>query len=298
MNFLRLFSAPVDGEIIGFIQCRNELLRLPWLLGYYRKLGVETFVITDNASTDGTTEFLVAQPDVRLYVTDESYRSGTLMWQHHMLQRHGMGKWCLVIDCDEILVYPGVAEHGLKDLCLYLEQEKAGAFVAPIVDCYSDKPIAHTDYHAGDSFIEKCPYFDGIRYTFPPAQACPWFRAFGGVRQRVFFPHTTGPLLVKVPLVKWTDEKRYLCSTHLLTDTPLTSFSGALLHFKFFHPFQKTVEFAVREANHWDHSAEYRAYEKVLGENPSLCLYADISRRYESPESLKILGLCQEKAPW
>lgn len=298
MNVLRLFSESVDGQIIGFIQCRNEILRLPWLLSYYRKLGVDVFVITDNASTDGTTEFLVSQKDVRLYVTEELYREGTLKWQHHMLEKHGSGKWCLVVDCDEILVYPGVDGYGLRDLCLYLDYEGAGAFVAPIVDCYSDKPIASTKYKAGNSFIDRCPYFDETKYRFLPAQVCPWFRAFGGVRQRVFFPHTTGPLLVKVPLVKWTSEKRYFCSTHLLTDTPLSPFSGALLHFKFFHTFHKMVEFAVREANHWDHSAEYRAYEKVLHHDPALCLYGTMSRRYESPESLESLGLCQGKAPW
>ena len=298
MNVLRLFSAPVDGRIIGFIQCRNEILRLPWLLTYYRRLGVESFVVLDNASTDGTIEFLVAQPDVCLYVTDELYRNGTLKWQHHMLYKHGLGKWCLVVDCDEILVYPGVEEHGLSDLCLYLDQEEAGALVAPIVDCYSDKPILRTEYNSGNSFIESCPYFDAARYNFLPAKLCPWFRAFGGVRQRVFFSHTTGPLLVKVPLVKWATGKRYFCSTHLLTDTPLTPFSGALLHFKFIHTFHESVEFAVKESNHWDHSAEYRAYKKVLHDNPELCLYGAMSRRYESPASLEVLGLCQGKSPW
>src|SRR5262252_6665055 len=58
-----------QSEIRAFIPVRNEVLRLPQTLGYYRKLGVARFFVVDNGSTDGSKEFLLAQPDCYVFVT-------------------------------------------------------------------------------------------------------------------------------------------------------------------------------------------------------------------------------------
>ena len=44
--------------------CRNERLRLPAFLNHYRSLGVDEFLVIDNDSSDGSTEYLAAQADV------------------------------------------------------------------------------------------------------------------------------------------------------------------------------------------------------------------------------------------
>ena len=46
-------------EIIAFGCFRNEKLRLPYLLEYHKNLGVNRFFIIDNASTDGTVDYLL-----------------------------------------------------------------------------------------------------------------------------------------------------------------------------------------------------------------------------------------------
>ena len=53
---------------------RNEIIRLPYFLEYYRKLGVAHFLIVDNDSDDGTGEYLADQPDVSLWHTTHSYK--------------------------------------------------------------------------------------------------------------------------------------------------------------------------------------------------------------------------------
>ena len=56
-----------QGEVRLFSKIRNEKLRLPAFLRHYRSLGVDRFFIVDNDSTDGSTEYLLAQPDVHLF---------------------------------------------------------------------------------------------------------------------------------------------------------------------------------------------------------------------------------------
>ncbi len=46
------------------MELRDERVRLPWFLHYYRAMGVRHFLMVDNASTDGSTEYLRNQPDV------------------------------------------------------------------------------------------------------------------------------------------------------------------------------------------------------------------------------------------
>jgi len=52
----------------------NEMFFLPAFLAHYRSLGIEQFVVLDDASTDGTQSFLAQQPDV--VVVKSSYRYG------------------------------------------------------------------------------------------------------------------------------------------------------------------------------------------------------------------------------
>ena len=53
-------------HILLFSTLRNERIRLPYFLRYYRNLGVNHFLIVDNDSDDGSREYLQAQPDVSL----------------------------------------------------------------------------------------------------------------------------------------------------------------------------------------------------------------------------------------
>jgi hypothetical protein len=63
---------------------RDEMLRLPETHSHYRRLGVARFFVVDNASTDGTAEFVLAQPDCHVFTTTASYaESGYgVEWQH------------------------------------------------------------------------------------------------------------------------------------------------------------------------------------------------------------------------
>src|SRR5688500_10924282 len=109
----KLSELPADAHVVLAV-VRNEMLRLPYLLTHYRRLGFDHFIFVDNDSTDGTGEYLAAQPDCFVYFTKESFgESGGgagLGWKNLLLEQFCPGRWVLVADADELLVWPG-SEH-------------------------------------------------------------------------------------------------------------------------------------------------------------------------------------------
>ncbi|HBK82674.1 MAG TPA: hypothetical protein DDZ41_03620, partial [Flavobacterium sp.] len=55
-----------NGEIRLFAIMRNESLRLPHFIEYYRKLGVDRFFFIDNNSTDNSVEITREQDNIHL----------------------------------------------------------------------------------------------------------------------------------------------------------------------------------------------------------------------------------------
>ena len=108
-----------DGSLV-FAVMRNEALRLPRFLEYYRRLGASGFVIVENNSNDETLGILRKQSDVLLYRTSASFVRKEA-WLDLLLRRHGADRWCAVVDADELLDFPGSAELGLSGLGTYLE---------------------------------------------------------------------------------------------------------------------------------------------------------------------------------
>ncbi len=290
------------GEIRAFLLVRNERLRLPWLLAYYRDLGVDRFLVLDNDSDDGTTDWLLAQgPDVHLFHTTASFAaSGAGMrWTNRLLDEHGTGAWCLTVDADEVLVYPRCETARLPVLTAYLDSCAAEAMAAPMLDLYAERPLAETAYAAGQSLIEAFPWFDATGYVRRDSNDFPFFRLQGGSRARVFHEHpAAGPVLQKVPLIRWRPDIKYTSSKHTAFPCRLAALSGALLHFKYLPAFADQVGAEVARAQHFLGGKEYRAYQRRLAPGRDLSLMAPISRRYRDSGQLVELGLMQTCAAY
>lgn len=288
----------LDESPICFFQGQNEILRLPAFYSHYRGIGFTKFVAIDHESNDGTSEFLLQQSDTIVYLGKGNYIHNRERWQNALLDKYGLGKWCLTVDCDELFVYYLSESRSINDLSKYLNQRTARAVIAPLIDCYSALPIEDTLYKSASPFLITCPFFDGGFLRYELLGRCPWVSVLGGVRQRIFFPGEAGPELVKVPFVKWQRDVRYT-SPHHLTDTLISPLRGALLHFKFFHDFPSRVRHAVEMCNHWDYSSEYRRYFNLLQKDSKLNLFTETqSVCYESTLSLQRLGLCNAARGW
>ena len=95
------------GDVLVFSTMRNERVRLPYFLKYYRDLGVKHFLIVDNGSDDGARDYLAAQEDVSFWSSKASYKKARfgIDWLNWLQRRYGHDHWTLVVDPDEFLIY-------------------------------------------------------------------------------------------------------------------------------------------------------------------------------------------------
>ncbi len=92
-------------DILLFSTQRNEGVRLPYFLRYYREMGVGHFFFVDNDSTDGSADYLAEQPDVSVWTTRASYKRSRfgMDWLNWLLLKHAHGHWALTVDPDEFI---------------------------------------------------------------------------------------------------------------------------------------------------------------------------------------------------
>jgi hypothetical protein len=304
---LRLINGPKRlGSRHGiylFCTIRNEAERLPYFLDHYRQLGVSQFFFVENASVDNSLAYLLDQPDCAVWQVEGSYKAARfgMDWQNHLLRRYGHDCWCLTVDADEFLVYPGMNRVDLKGLTNWLDQERRKAFGTLMLDMYPSGAVNKVSYHPGDNPFEQLCWFDAgpYRAARQPLLRNLWVQ--GGARERVFFADTPSrsPTLNKIPLVKWNKRNAYVNSTHSMLPRDLNGAyismdgelepSGALLHAKFLPSAMAKSADPSHKREHFSNSAEFDAYFEAVASNPTL--WSPNSVKYRDPEQLADLGL-------
>jgi glycosyltransferase involved in cell wall biosynthesis len=337
-TLVRIDSRPIGNrpdEIRAFMTLRDEMQRLPQNFEHHRKIGVARFFAIDNGSTDGTKEFLLAQPDCHVFLTHNSYSEATcgLEWQHALLDEYGIDHWCLIVDADELFIYPGYEKQPLPDMAAYLDRNGAQGMFAFLLDMYGPGTIGEAIAASGRSLLEACRYFDSqyvwrSRFRIPILQGprFPEFDIIGGPRLRMLFPllyrhyyllraiwHInhylkvplpaalkSAPALTKIPFVRWLPGTRYQ-SPHATTPINLSGVTGVLLHFKFLEDFYSRVNIQLNRKEHRGDGiwiTELERYLNKLKQNPSLKFRYPGSVAYEGSEQLLRLGLLKEDQQW
>lgn len=289
-------------QILCFAVMRNEALRLPHFLAHHRRLGVGHFVIVDNDSTDGSAALLAGEPDVSLFSTAASYRESHfgLDWLNWLMLRHGHGHWCLVLDADELFIYPHWESRPLAALTQWLDSRDIPAMPAMLLDLYPQGPLTEREYRAGQDPLEILEWFDSGNYLVQvqPRLRNLWIQ--GGVRTRMFFARDPrrGPTLNKLPLIRWHWRHAWHNSTHNVLPPHLNSvydeaggegISGLLLHTKFLHMIaEKSAEERSRRQHFADPSRHGPYYDALIGDP---VLHCAASRRYRGWRQVEALGL-------
>ena len=287
-------------DILLFSCIRNEQYRLESFLEHYRTIGVNYFFFIDNGSEDDTVNFLLSQNDTYIFQTEESYAESNfgMNWIHELLSKFSVGNWTLIVDADELFIYPYFEKVGIHLLAEYLDAANADSVKSFLLDMYANKPIINTQYISGESFIKTCPYFDKDTYSFEKGILLKKKNAVpvrGGVRHRLFWNgfnrKKPSPVLKKFPFIKWSDDHHFKASTHDINHNTEASITGILLHFKLISRF---YDYSKKESNrneHWDNAAQYKSYWDVLKKNRSLNPYFEGSIRYKNSQQLIDLNL-------
>jgi|GEM_PF-925105 len=292
--------------VIAISCVRNEATRLPFQLAWHRRLGVARFLVIDNGSTDGTLDYLLGQPDVHVWHTTASFRdsrNGT-DWMEALMRAHGVGRWCLVADADELFYYADCETRAIGELVRDLDASGAKAFRVLMLDMYADAPVREVAYRAGDDFRDACPYFDRRAFhtreeTFFGHDAAP--SVFGGVRERVFGGAAPGVAarhfycLSKVPLLRYDPAIRLADSLHWTSCRELARETGCLLHFKFLASFAAQASAEAARGEHWNGAVQYARYAHVMAAEPALNLYSpEHSLRFVDSRQLVDLGIMED----
>ncbi|GGM06856.1 hypothetical protein GCM10011534_31020 [Pseudooceanicola nanhaiensis] len=295
-------------DILVFSTCRNEAIRLPYFLRYYRDMGVSHFLIVDNDSTDGTRDYLAGQEDVSLWTTAASYKRARfgVDWLNWLQLKHGHGHWTLTVDPDEFFIYPFCDTRPLPALTDWLDASSIKSFPAMLLDMYPKGRLDAQPYVAGQNPLEIAAWFDAGNYVISKNHLYGNLWIQGGPRMRMFFPDepARAPALNKIPLVKWDRDYAWVSSTHTLLPRGLNlvydewggeKASGILLHTKFLHTFGEKAAEELDRGQHYAASVEYRAYAETLKQDPEL--WCRWSEKYINWRQLEILGL-MSKGNW
>ncbi len=295
-------------DLLLFSTLRNEHVRLPYFLTYYRNMGINHFLIVDNDSNDGSMEYLAEQPDVSVWHTRKSYKKSRfgVDWLTWLQFRHAHGHWSLTVDPDEFLIYPFCDTRPLRALTDWLDASSIKSFSAMLLDMYPKGRIDEQPYQSGQNPLEIANWFDSGNYTMDRNWLFGNLWIQGGPRSRMFFPREPekAPALNKIPLVKWDRRYAYVSSTHMLLPRGLNQVydewggekaSGALLHTKFLDTFTSKAAEELHRKQHYAASVEYLAYAEALKDNPEL--WCKWSEKYINWRQLEILGL-MSKGNW
>jgi hypothetical protein len=314
-----------------FAVMRNEMYFLPAFLAHYRGLGVQQFIIVDDASDDGTTQYLAAQPDccagisvhrygARVSITGPRHgglsgRAGPLL-KRIVPDHYLSGQYVLCADADEFLLLPDALPR-LPDVVACLERHRWKSVAASLVDFY---PAALSDLaHAAPpadvaQLFRDYGYFDATAFMalepgrqpqrVGPTASERLFRA-SGIRQvpkaLEFLPPALTRLLplpppkaawFKTPIVKF-DGETWLDGAHEANVPPPAAFMLAMAHFKFNGATYHKIQSALQLRSHARGSQKYAHYEDMLQvmQQRGLGFLGPPSRAYASPEQLLAAGL-------
>jgi glycosyltransferase involved in cell wall biosynthesis len=324
-------EGPPD-EVRAFVVVRNECTRLPFLISYYRNLGVERFFVVDDHSDDGTREYALQQADIHVFSPSSTYKESDFGndWLNLLLDTFGTEHWTLVVDADELLIYPHSEIVKLPEFCWYLDQDACTALFVFLLDMYPDEDLSKAVCVPNKPFYEICPFFDSDyvfrrqRQSLSNGTECMLSEeVIGGPRLRKFYPWQRrtdllsklaiklvnniarkaafwrgdkphyAPALFKVPLIKWHKGCKRL-SGHIVAKTSqgkIAEVTGVFLHFKFFADFHKKALSEALRKQHYGGGQEYRRYLSVIKKQPNISFMYAGSRRYIDSDSVLKAGL-------
>jgi len=264
-----------EADVAVVAVMRNEQFMLPHFLAHYRTLGVTSFLIADNASDDGTREFLLEQEDVALFSVDTDYKLSHygVAWQQAMMSAFRIGRWSLVADADELLVWQAKQIQTLPDLLQNPAFEQAEAARIFMLDMYPQGPLEDATFNqtapfdmAG--FADREPFTENPLTRGPFSDQTLWTSA---LRHRLI-PGTRPDLFAaqKIALLKYQPWMRLSAGLHFVTGARRAAQDLFFGHFKYNADFYRKAQAEVARKQHFNDAEEYRKYLALASEGRAI----------------------------
>ncbi len=248
---------------------RNEMLMLPHFLAHYRSLGIDCFLMVDNCSTDGTADYLLRQPDVVLYRAETEYRNSCygVAWQQALLGNHCLGKWVVLADADEFLVYPEWKTRPLSDYLREVAANGADALLTMMVDMYPRGPLSDADFSKAPPF-KVAPWHDGeplIEWRLGGGHFSNAVSYLSNLRHRLSSDSPPNAFTSqKVAVVRYLPWMRFSPGLHYAANVRKAENPVYFAHFKYHAGFRKKVIDEIRRGQHYNNAEEYIRYLDIL----------------------------------
>jgi hypothetical protein len=275
-NALELISPPerlgqARAAEVAVVACmRNEMFALPQFLAHYRALGVGAFLIADNCSDDGTLEYLADQPDVTVFSVDTAYslsRYG-VAWQQALLGAFRVGKWSLVADADEFLIWQRDGTGNLPALLRGAEFAAADAVRIFMLDMYPKGSLSEVTFATSPfteaGFVDREPFLQSSFARGPFSNMPTWTSA---VRHRLI-PGSRRELFVaqKLALLKYHPLMRLSAGLHYGAEMRVAKRELLFGHFKYNADFRRKALAETLRNQHFNGAEEYRKYLALVSE--------------------------------
>jgi hypothetical protein len=154
---------------------RNEMRFLPAFLRHYRKMGISKFIFIDNNSNDGTTDYLLAQPDCLVFHTSDSYRESyfATLWINELICKLDLQGWMIYVDIDEHLVYPNFEDVDIFGYCESVGRAGFDCVNAAMIDMYPSGSFIGLSFEPEEELSSVMGWFD-TDYILREAPKRPW----------------------------------------------------------------------------------------------------------------------------
>jgi hypothetical protein len=283
-------------QLIVICVVRNESVMLPHFLAHYRELGVRGFIFVDNLSDDGTREYLFKQEDVVLYSADTEYKHSHygVAWQQAILGNHCVGKWVLLADADEFLVFPNSNHRLLRNLVEELEIEGHDAVLTLMIDMYPYGDLSDADFKVSRPF-EVANYFDSpalLEWELGSGYFSNSKSYLSALRHRIM-PNSNPTLFMsqKYCLFRYFPWVHLSEGLHYAANINVSGKPTYFAHFKYHSGFKDKIVEEVRRKQHFNGAEEYRRYQALLAEGNGGFGCENISKRFVGDEGFMEIKL-------
>ena len=184
--------------------------------------------------------------------------------KQRIIDYYGINKWYLLVDSDELFIFPHFRNMNIGDYTVKLEQDKVLLTKSLMIDIYPKGNIL------SKRNLDEWRYADRYGYCCE-SKPGDFLRFYGGMRTRVFGIKSS---IQKISLFKYTGNE-FIANDHFIYPYELnnTSLRHILLHYKFQPDFLDYYKTLVSEGVHWNGSSEYKKYLNVFDTNNEVDLY-------------------------